>query len=42
MRWLKLNRDEVDDKGPSSLYEPARLRLIRGEVREERIMSECA
>ena len=40
MRWLKLKREEVDDRGPWSLYDAARLRLSLGEFRDERIMSE--
>lgn len=43
MRWLKLKRDDVEDCGPLSLalYEAARRRLIRGEFRDDRIMSAC-
>jgi hypothetical protein len=39
MKWLKLNREEVDDEGPRSVHVAARRRLIRGEFRDERIMS---
>lgn len=40
---MKLNREDVDDRGPFSmeLYEAARRRLILGEFLDERIMSEC-
>ena len=42
MRWLKLNREEVDDRGPRSVGSyPALRKLSRGEVREERSMSPC-
>jgi hypothetical protein len=42
MRWLKLNREEVEDNGPfSPVYEPARCSVIRGDFLEERIMSAC-
>lgn len=38
-RWLKLKREDVDDKGPLSwLYEAARRRFIRG---GETIILEC-
>jgi hypothetical protein len=40
MRWLKLNREEVEDNGPfSPVYEPARCNVIRGDFLDERIMS---
>lgn len=42
MRWLKLNREEVDDNGPlSPVYEPARCSVIRGDFLDERIISAC-
>jgi hypothetical protein len=42
MRWLKLNREEVEDNGPlSPVYEPARCSVIRGDFLDERIMSAC-
>ena len=42
MRWLKLNRAEVEDNGPfSPVYEPARCSVIRGDFLDERIMSAC-
>ena len=40
IRWLKLNRDEVELMGPRSfVYEVALRRLSLGEFLEERIMS---
>lgn len=42
IKWLKLNLEEVEDRGPLSKgVKGAGLKLIRGDFRDEMIISPC-